>query len=183
MFCGKCGRKLDSNTKNCPLCGSSVASNNNIPPNIPKKQSANKSKSVNLSNVFYILLCAGLILFCYNFFDNLNSTNQFKNTVWRSSEPQVFDTYFILKFGDEGYELSVDWAASTWEEKPNNEIRLKERGQYEVEDDDWAILKPAIFQHWTVEGAVSSLGANMLLLENETLTVIDGDKFLEFRKF
>jgi hypothetical protein len=156
------------------------------------KKGINEIKKNKKELVFYIIVGI-LVIIALNIFSNIEENgfnlfgkNPLKNTIWRSTEKDLLDTFKYIKFDDKEYEITSDWSTSTskYKEKIPDEIQLEEQGRYKVKDSNSVHLKPAIYiiGKGSAEDATSTLGANLLIIEDDTLTVMDGKKYKKFRK-
>jgi hypothetical protein len=65
----------------------------------------------------------------------------------------------------------------------DSDMTIKERGTYRISDENRVLLRPNIYQiKKNNDPILSILGADILLIEGDTLTVIDSKNYEMFRK-
>jgi len=185
MYCSNCGTNNEEKAQFCGNCGSIFTADISKHSKKRKKRNTKQKKNV----VSLILFIIGIIILCIitdnileSGFDIFNK-NPIKNTIWRSEEKELNGTFYFIKFDNKGYEVNTDWSSSPWRDKVKDDIQLFERGIYKI-DDNRITLLPAIYAIGKKDEEIKSrLGDNLLLLEGDILTVMDGKKYRTFRKF
>jgi hypothetical protein len=107
--------------------------------------------------------------------------NPLENTTWRNAVTETTGLVYIIDFDDSGYKIIVDRLSAIL--KPSDDMMIREYGKYKVSDENRVILTPNIWKIGKNTDPVHSvLGADTLLIEGDTLTVIDGENYKTFSK-